>query len=89
MRQSGNGYCRGQCRRFAVIGFILTGLFFATLSTGCDNDAQSAFRQEAAEDIGSGVKTIVDAIIDGFVAAIADAGDGSSDNSSSSSSSSS
>ena len=87
MRQPGNGSYRDGFGRSAAIGFVLVGFFLAALGTGCDSDAQADFRQEATESIGQGVKTIVDAIMDGYVAAIVNAGDGSSSSDDSSSSS--
>ena len=64
------------------MGLVLVGLLVGLAGTGCDSDAQADFRQEATESIGEGVKTIVDAVIDGFVAAIVNAGDGTTESSS-------
>jgi len=87
MRQSDHCIYRYGFGRFAATGLVVVGFCLAALGTGCDSDAQADFRQEATASIGEGVKTIVDAIIDGYVAAIVNAGDGSSSDDDSSSSS--
>jgi hypothetical protein len=55
-----------------VCGLILT----ATMGPSCDSDAAATFRQTATGPIGEGVKTIVNGVLDGWIAAIQDAGDG-------------
>jgi hypothetical protein len=44
----------------------------------CNEDWVTTFRQESADEIASGVKTILNAVIDGLAAAAQQAGDGSS-----------
>jgi len=83
MQRPGNGSWRGGFGRSAATGIVLAGLLLGVTGVSCDSDAQADFRQEVAGSIGQGVKTIVDAVIDGFVAAIVNAGDGSSSGSSS------
>jgi len=82
MRHPDNGSWRGGFGRSAATGLVFLGLLVGVTGSGCDSDAQADFRQEATESIGQGVKTIVDAMIDGFVAAIVNAGDGPTDSSS-------
>lgn len=67
-------------RRPRRVGRALLALALAAGATGfsCDSDAAATFRQTATDDIGQGVKTIVDGVLDGLIAAIQDAGDGSS-----------
>ena len=82
MRHPGNGSWRGKFGRSTATGLVLLGFLFGVTGASCDSDAQADFRQEATQSIGQGVKTIVDAVIDGFVAAIVNAGDGATDSSS-------
>jgi|GEM_PF-3235292 len=67
--------------------FLLVTLLGAT-GLSCDDEASATFRQEATGAIGEGLKTMVNGVLDGFVAAIESAGDGSSSTSESSSGSS-
>ena len=66
----------------AVAGLVLAALLAGTMGLECDSDAGAVFRQTATSDIGAGVKTILDAVVDGVVAAIEEAGDGSASTSS-------
>lgn len=47
-----------------------------TMGLSCDSDAAATFRQTATGPIGEGVKTIVNGVLDGWIAAIQEAGDG-------------
>ena len=58
---------------------IAAAVLLGCTGLACDTDAQATFRQTATDAIGSGIKTIMDSIIDGMVAAVEQAGDGSSD----------
>jgi len=75
-------------RRPAGAAFVATAILIGATGVSCDDDAASVFRQETTAAIGDGVKTIVDALIDGAVETIIQAGDGPSDSNSDSSSSS-
>ncbi|MEP0844797.1 MAG: hypothetical protein HRF43_19020 [Phycisphaerae bacterium] len=59
-----------------TVGLILAG----TPGLGCDNAAATTFRETATDAIGQGVKTIVNGVLDGLIAAINDAGDSSANN---------
>ena len=59
-----------------VAAALVAGLAACSMGLSCDSNAQAAFRAEATSAIGSGVKTILDGVIDGLVAAIEQAGDG-------------
>jgi len=64
--------------RLGAAGLLVGALLLGTCGAGCEN---SDFRQTATEAIGSGLKTILDGIIDGLVAAVSNAGDASSSSS--------
>jgi len=55
---------------------LAAGLAACSMGLSCDSNAQAAFRAEATSAIGSGVKTILNGVVDGLVAAIEQAGDG-------------
>ncbi len=59
-----------------VAAALVAGLAACSMGLSCDSNAQAAFRAEATSAIGSGVKTILNGIVDGLVAAIEQAGDG-------------
>ncbi len=62
---------RGTKRLSAGILLAITGMFvLATSGADCDSNAQDAFRETAAGPIGNGVKSIVDGMLDGWVAAV-------------------
>ncbi len=65
-------------RRSAGVGLVLAAILIGGVDVTCDSDAGATFRQEATSAIGDGVKTILDGIVDGVVAAIGQAGDGTS-----------
>lgn len=57
---------------------IITAVLFCSTGVSCDDEAATTFRQTATSAIGSGVKTIVNGILDGVIAAVEQAGDGTS-----------
>lgn len=61
-----------------LVGLILAAVLAGAMGLECDDDVVTTFRQTAADDIASGLKTILNAVIDGVAAAIEQAGDGSS-----------
>lgn len=68
------------CRRAArgVVGALALGLILVgTPGLGCDSAASTTFRETATSAIGSGVKTIMNGVLDGIIAAVEDAGDSS------------
>ena len=67
------------CRlgRSICAAMIMTAIMAGATGLSCDSDAAATFRQETTQDIGDGIKTILDAVVDGLVAAIEQAGDGS------------
>ncbi len=56
----------------------LTALFLlgAGMGLSCDSDAAAEFRSVATSPIGEGVRTIMNGILDGVIAAVQNAGDG-------------
>ncbi len=55
---------------------LLTALLLlASTGVSCDGDAANTFRKEATDDIGEGVRTIFNGVIDGVIAAVETAGD--------------
>lgn len=54
---------------------VLVGLAVGTMGLNCDQAAESTFRLTATENIAAGVKQIVNGMIDGWAAAIVEAGD--------------
>jgi len=75
--------------RRAVTGLLLLLLFLpgVSLNTGCDDDVMREFRQAVSPDVATGLKTILDALIDGLFEVI-EPNSGSTSGSSSNSSSS-
>jgi len=69
----------GRLRRPAAVGLMLAAILVGASGWSCDSDAAATFRQETTSEIGEGVKTIVNAILDGLIAAIEQAGDGTAD----------
>ena len=55
---------------------LIVGLATSMMGISCSGDAAAAFRQTATSSIGAGIKTILDGIVDGMVAAVESAGDG-------------
>jgi len=80
MRRASHRPLFGRPARLAGVAFTLAAVLAGTTGLSCDENARAAFRDEATSAIGTGVKTILDAIIDGAVAAIEQAGDGSTTN---------
>lgn len=69
----------------AVCGLVIVVVLVGASGLGCDQDAQAAFRQAAVGPIGDGVRSAMNGVLDGVIAAITDAGDGSSTSGTSSS----
>lgn len=65
-------------RKYFAHGLICSAVLFGGTGLSCDSDTFAAFRQEAVGDIGSGVKTIVNGILDGVIAVLSDTGEDSS-----------
>lgn len=63
-------------RRRVLAGVACLGLFALGAGVNCDSDAAYTFRQTATGPIGSGIKTIMNGILDGAIAAVQGAGDG-------------
>lgn len=57
---------------------ICAGILLGAAGPSCDHDAATTFRQEATGAIGEGVKTIMNGVLDGLIAAVEEAGDGPS-----------
>ena len=77
--------CRGLTGRLcrpASVGLVLAAILIGAMGLDCDSDAAAVFRQQATSGITSGVKTILDATVDGIAAAIQQAGDGTASTSS-------
>jgi hypothetical protein len=60
---------------------VLSAILFGSAGLNCDQNAQADFRNTATSAVADGVKTIIDGLIDGWAAAVQNAGDGSSNNS--------
>jgi hypothetical protein len=79
----------GQVRQIVgriICGLVLAAVLVGVTGTGCDQDARASFREAAVGPIGDGVRTAMNGVLDGVIAAITNAGDSSSSSSSSSSS---
>ena len=70
-------------RRPAGAAFVAAAILVGATGASCDNDAAAVFRQETTASIGNGVKIIVDALMDGAIETIIQAGDGPESGSSS------
>ncbi len=72
------------CRRYMRVVkrrncfILIAGLALSVMGVSCDGDAAAVFRQTATSSIGAGIKTILDGIVDGVVAAVETRGDGTS-----------
>lgn len=75
MRFSHSGPGRRSLRR-AVLGLVLAAVVVGASGPGCDHEAAAVFRETATGPIGDGVKSIVNGVLDGMIAAIENAGDG-------------
>lgn len=75
-------HLRSRLRRGALSTMVGWGVCItatASMGLGCDSAARAVFRDTATESIGEGVRTIVNGMLDGFIAAIQEAGDGNTD----------
>jgi hypothetical protein len=76
MRHFSRSFSARALRR-AVLGLVLVSVVVGVAGTGCDHEAQTAFREAAVGPIGDGVRTTMNGVLDGIIAALEDAGDGS------------
>lgn len=76
MRHNSHGFARQIIGRVAC-GLVLVAVLVGVSGTGCDHDAQTAFRQAAVGPIGDGVRSAMNGVLDGVIAALENAGDGS------------
>jgi hypothetical protein len=60
----------------AATALILLAIVMGGTGLDCDQNAQADFRETVAPVVADGVKTILDGLIDGFAAAVVNAGDG-------------
>lgn len=65
---------RQPCR--SILTGLLAILLFCTAGLQCDSQAQAVFRREATREIGEGVRTIMNGVLDGLIAAVEEAGRG-------------
>lgn len=72
-----NHYARISAISICCVGIMCMGII------GCDQNAQADFRKVATPKIADGIKTILDALVDGAATAIINAGDGTDTSSSS------
>ena len=86
MRRAGFRSSLARLGRPVGAGLLLAVVLMGATGLSCDSDAAAAFRQETTTAFGTGVKTILDAAVDGLVAAIEQAGDGAGSSGSSGSS---
>jgi len=80
MRHISRGFSARTLRR-AVLGLVLVAVVVGVAGTGCDHAAQTAFRQAAVGPIGDGVRTTMNGVLDGVIAALENAGSSSTTNS--------
>jgi hypothetical protein len=79
----------GQVRQIvgrAICGLVLAAVLVGVTGTGCDQSARASFREAAVGPIGDGVRSAMNGVLDGVIAAITNAGDSSSSSSTSSAS---
>lgn len=78
MLRSSGGSRHPVSGRVVLVGLFLTVSLFGATGAGCDVPyASSTFRDAAMSQISTGVKSIVNGIIDGIFAVLKEAGDGS------------
>ena len=72
--------------RYHRLGLVLVLTLVVAGSAGidCSSDVAATFRQEVVDDVATGLKTILDGVIDALAAAIKSAGDGGGSGSSNS-----
>ncbi|HSW45867.1 MAG TPA: hypothetical protein VLM89_09875 [Phycisphaerae bacterium] len=63
-----------RCR--AIFALVLLAVMTGAAGLDCDQNAQAEFRDTATSALADGVKTILNGLIDGWAAAIQNAGDG-------------
>ncbi len=63
----------------AAGALLAAALVVACTGADCDAEARATFRETATGPIGEGVKSIVNGVLDGWIATIQEAGDGGSD----------
>jgi hypothetical protein len=80
MTRHGRSSVLGRWRRFALVSVLLLAILVGATGVSCSDIpfASPAFREAAGGGIKDGVKSIVDAIVDGIFAAIENAGRGGS-----------
>ena len=84
MNRFGTSHARGPAPRGAILLLFMAALVFTTTGLSCGDVpfATSTFRDAALDQISSGVKSIVDGLIDGIFAVLEEAGDGGDSSSS-------
>ena len=71
----GNGF---GLRKHVAYGLITMAVLFGGTGLNCSSDTLDIFRQEAASEIGDGVKSIMNGILDGIIATLSQTDDSSS-----------
>lgn len=65
----GNGF---GLRKYVAHTLITMAVLFGGAGLNCNSDTLATFRQEAIDGIGSGVKIIMNGILDGIIAALSE-----------------
>jgi len=59
-----------------ITGAVVTFIMVGSMGPSCDSDASATFRETATSAIGDGVRTIMNGLLDGAIAAVEAVGDG-------------
>lgn len=69
-----------QVLKRAALGIVLAAMVAGSTGVGCDSAARAAFRDAAVSPIGEGVRTAMNGVLDGVIAAIDNANSNSTSN---------
>ena len=71
------GKCANRCglRKHLAGGLLAMVVLFGGTGLNCSSETYSVFRETATSEIGDGVKTIVNGILDGIIAALSNSDD--------------
>ncbi len=78
MNRTGPGFPQASGWRMLVVTVLLTAVVLMTTGLGCEDVpyTSATFRDAALSEINSGVKSIVNGILDGIFAVLQEAGHG-------------
>jgi hypothetical protein len=72
---SGKRYAN-RCGAWVLRTFAALLVVWGCMGASCDSEAAAVFRSTATSEIGEGVRTIMNGVLDGLIAAVEEAGDG-------------